>query len=334
MDDAFAHFSPGLSPQRFHPAIPPIMATNNVPKPIAELLDLGQFCLNGINAYGESIGLLQYTDANFRPLVTALDVKQAEFNASRSYLADLYSDVHLQVAGMRVACLTGRKILSISWGDDWSPEWVQGGWTDASTAVPTSGADLEELCTALKTFLTGHPDYVVNTARVQFVATRYANLVVAHDYAQMQLANAKVVEKQAKLARSGAEKALRDAIRGLIDVLAQLLGPDDPRWEAFGLNQPGATVTPGQPTDLVLSVSGPGKILAACSAVPLATYYRWFSKLEGVDTEFQFGGRTSDPMKEFPGQPATGTLQVKVAAANEAGPGVASAVASITFPEV
>ena len=70
-------------------------------------------------------------------------------------------------------------------------------------------------------------------------------------------------------------------------------------------------------------------MLAAAIAVPLATYYRWFSQLLGVDLEFRFMGTTQDPMIELPGQPATGTLNVKFQAANEAGPGKASPAGSL-----
>lgn len=65
--------------------------------------------------------------------------------------------------------------------------------------------------------------------------------------------------------------------------------------------------------------------------VPLATYYRWFSKLLGVDTEFRFAGRTKDPLKEFADQPSAGTLEVYCEATNEAGPGVESATSSINL---
>ena len=38
-------------------------------------------------------------------------------------------------------------------------------------------------------------------------------------------------------------------------------------------------------------------------------------------------------MKEFPGQPAAGTLEVYCEAANDAGPGVKSATASINLAQ-
>ena len=65
--------------------------------------------------------------------------------------------------------------------------------------------------------------------------------------------------------------------------------------------------------------------------VPLATYYRWKMKIVGVDPEFRFAGRTNDPNIALTALPATGTLEVLCEAANEAGPGVASEVATLVL---
>lgn len=72
-------------------------------------------------------------------------------------------------------------------------------------------------------------------------------------------------------------------------------------------------------------------MLAETGAVSGATYHRWFAKLEGVVAEFRFMGRTQNPIIEMPGQPATGTLRVKLQAANEAGPGAFSPVSTINL---
>lgn len=105
--------------------------------------------------------------------------------------------------------------------------------------------------------------------------------------------------------------------------------PLSPIWNSFGLNQPGATVTPGQASAPVLTKVSPGRILAQTTPPPLTTYFRWMYKLVGVDTDFRFGGRTNDPMFEFTDQPASGTLLVTVNACNEAGRGVSSETSTI-----
>jgi len=132
-------------------------------------------------------------------------------------------------------------------------------------------------------------------------------------------------------ARTADAEALRAAMRGLIHLLEKLLDPNDPNWDVFGLNRPGATVTPDQAQNLALAQADAGTVNATCDATPTATYYRWFAQLVGVDGEFRFLGRTNDPNITIDGQPAAGTLKVKVEAANEAGHGVASDVAGIAL---
>lgn len=307
------------------------MAQNTVPKPIAELLDLGQHNLSGIKSTGAAIGLLQYTEANFEPKVDALAGKQNDFNTARAQTAAAKTDLAAAVDGMRAICLIGRKILSISWGDTYSAVWTQGGWNHNSTEVPRDAAALLSLCGALKKLLTDHPEYVVDTPKITFTPAALQAALDAAGTAQGALDTKEAAQTAAMTARTVDEAALRTAIRGLIDVLDTLMGPNDANWDKFGLNRPGATVTPAQPGVPTLAKGAPGTVTAEIAPVPGMTYVRWFTQLVGVDAEFRFFGRTSDPDVSFPGQPATGQLKVKAEAANEAGPGMASAVAEITL---
>ncbi len=310
------------------------MATNRLPKSISELLDLGGQNIIGIGQAGAALGLLQYTVANFTPKVTALQLKQTAFNAARSTVADFSGIRMLRVADMRTACLLARKLLSISFGDDWSEEWTAAGWVNHTTEVPKSAGALEALCGAVNTFLLANPDYQIASPKVNFNASIYSTAKQAFADADLAFRTAKVTLGTARDARKADEKALRTIIHSLVGLLEGLMGPMDPRWGLFGLNRPGATVTPGKPENLTLAkVAGQATVLAHCGAVPLATYFRWFSKLIGVDTEFRFAGRTNDPMKEFPGQPSAGTLEVYCEAANDAGPGVKSEIARINLAQ-
>ncbi|MFN5960705.1 MAG: hypothetical protein ACK5CW_04415 [Verrucomicrobiota bacterium] len=223
-----------------------------------------------------------------------------------------------------------RKILSISFGDDWSPEWVAAGWVDNTTVVPTSAGALETLCGALDIFLQNNSDYQIDSPKVVFNPGVYSTAKADYAAADIAFRNGKVMLGNARDARTADEKTLRTTIHSLYGLLEGLMGPMDPRWDLFGFNRPGATVTPVKPGTVTLSkLVAQAPVVAQCPPVPLATYYRWFSKLVGVDTEFRFAGRTSDPMKELPDQPAAGTLEVYCEAANEAGPGPLSDTSSI-----
>lgn len=305
------------------------MAKNVLPKSVAEMLDLGAQCKQGLVTNGASLGILQYTAANYGPRVDALALKQLAFNAARSADAAAFGPVHAQQALLRKACLMARKILSISLGDDWSPAWVEPGWPDQTTEVPEELAKLKTLGNSLREFLGVHGEYEIDTGKVTFTVQVYNDLLVALVAPENALAAAKTALGVARDSRKVDDKALRTDTRGLITILEGKLPPESAIWDAFGLNRPGASETPGQPALPTLEKIAAGRVLAQVAPVSGATYYRWFAQLAGVDAEFRFLGRTQDALKEIDDQPSTGTLKVKVEAANEAGPGKASPVASI-----
>ena len=246
-------------------------------------------------------------------------------------MAAAFGPVHAGQAALRTACLDGRKILSISLGEAWSAAWVGPGWINQTTEVPADLPGLKALGLSLATFLANHADYVVDTAKVVFTQDRFGTLLSNLTSPEDALAAAKTAAEAARDGRLVEDTALRADTRGLIALLATKLGPDDPRWDSFGLNRPGASVTPGQPAAPALSKGSATTVHATVAGVSGAAYYRWFTQLTGVDTEFRFAGRTLDPATDLPGQPATGSLKVKVQAANEAGPGVSSPVATLVL---
>jgi hypothetical protein len=307
------------------------MAHNPSPKAVSEQLDLGDHVGKGIHNQGAALGLLQYTDANYPPLVVALEQKQSVFNAKRSLLVDAFVPYAASIAAIRKACLDARKLLSISLGEAYSQAWAAPGWTNNTTEVPKVAADLVALAKDLKQFLTDNSDFEVTTAKVTFTALNFATLLDNYDSADSGVTEARTALNTAGTDRRASSKALLDAIRGVIEFLEKKLGPNDSLWEEFGLNRPGASSTPVQASIASVAQAGTGTVVATANAVTGATYYRWKAKLVGVDASFRFLGRTKDPLLQLTAQPASGTLQIVCEAANEAGPGKASAPASISL---
>ena len=130
---------------------------------------------------------------------------------------------------------------------------------------------------------------------------------------------------------STAYETLVAGMRALISNLQRKLGPDDPRWLAFGLNQPGMNQTPGQPVNVTAHLES-GNIIVTCDAVPLATRYRWRMLLVGVQTEYVLAARSVDPMgmikNVLPGQ----RVKIIVQAVNVDLQGVASEPIEFTMP--
>lgn len=303
------------------------MANNNLPSSISELLDLATHNIAGIQSKGSAIGLLQYTAANFSPVVTVLTVKQSAFNDARSAYFLAYAPVLAWIPEARAFGMLARKLLGVSLGEDWSPAWVAWGWVDQTTVVPTDLAGLKALLGAIKGRLLADPSYEVSSPKIDFTALRVDALFGTLSPAESGLTGADVALGDAREDRGEAEKSMRKAMRGLIKILGELLDPNSPDWDAFGLNRPGASTVPAIPTQPTLSAAGAGKVSAQVVAVPLATYYRWKYRVLPLDTAWRFWGRTADPMALLEGLPAVGTLEVTCEAANPAGPSKPSAKA-------
>ena len=199
------------------------------------------------------------------------------------------------------------------------------------TPVAASLPGLKALCNAIFSYLNANPDFVVDTPKIIFTAQCFQDLLGGAASLEPVVTATKVALGLARDARQNDEAALRTNTRGLIDVLATKLDPMSPLWDAFGLNRPGADVTPEAPAAPALSKVAGGNVLAQVPPVPTATYFRWFIQLVGIDPDYRFIGRTDDPTKVIDDLPANGTLKVKVEAANEAGPGTASEVATIAL---
>lgn len=132
-------------------------------------------------------------------------------------------------------------------------------------------------------------------------------------------------------ANDAAYTGLAIAMRTVIDVLGKVLGADDPRWLAFGLNMPGANVTPSQPINVTATVDAFGStILVTCDAVALATRYRARMLRVGVEAEYQLVASGIEPMLSIGGVLAGQTVKIVVQAVNGQVQGVPSAPVEIT----
>ena len=85
-------------------------------------------------------------------------------------------------------------------------------------------------------------------------------------------------------------------LRALIGILNLKLTPNDARWAAFGLNAPGAAVTPKAPTNVQSFPALAGQIHATCDTPAGTDHFRWFVEgpgQTGLDLCDGHGGRGS-----------------------------------------
>ena len=121
-------------------------------------------------------------------------------------------------------------------------------------------------------------------------------------------------------------------MRDLINELNQLLDDSDGRWQAFGLNIPGAIELAEVPQGLVVSGAGSGHLLADWANTARADRYRVYKQVVGVDTDFVLAATVTDSESNLNTFAPGARVRVKVTAVNDSGESQPSAVVEQTVP--
>ena len=134
-----------------------------------------------------------------------------------------------------------RLVVMLALGGTWSELWLEAGFMHRQTNVPKRLAARIALGRRLAAFFAEHPEYAVPFAGVTVEEARAMCGEIIR--AEREVRAAKTETARCKQMRDTAEKALRRMMHGVIVMLGAPLGKGDPRWLAFGLNQP----KPGAP---------------------------------------------------------------------------------------
>ena len=121
-------------------------------------------------------------------------------------------------------------------------------------------------------------------------------------------------------------------MRGLIKNLEGKLTKIDPRWLAFGLNMPGTNSTPVRPVNVTVQLDETGALVVQCEAVALATRYRWWTRIAGVQETYQLSARATEPLAVIREVMAGKTVEIMVKAVNGSLQGVANKPVAFTLP--
>ena len=186
------------------------------------------------------------------------------------------------------------------------------------------------LGTRLVAFFTANPG--VEVASMNVTAAHGTTLGSAVQTAKQALAAAEVALTDANEARDAAWTTMTTVMRMLSGILKGLLSRTDARWLAFGLNIPASNTTPGEPGNLTAHGDGLGTIVVQCDAVPLATRYRWRTRIVGGQGDYALAASTVDPMAPLSGFPPGVTVEIIVQAVNVQQQGVASEPIAFTVP--
>ncbi len=306
------------------------MASNSLPTNAGQLIGLGNKMVTGMTKTGPSVPVTMVTDAQMLADLNGFIAAEDAFNAARS-ATQAASDVYQAALGAVYVWLqAARTVLVPKLGRRWSAAWAQAGFINHSTAVPRRVEDRLSLVLALFAFFRDNKSYEVPSLDVTSEAATAKRGAALE--AQSLLADEAMLLKDAGETRGTAYDTLVATMRTLISNLDRKLGPDDPRWLAFGLNQPGTNQTPGKPVNVTAHTDGSGVIIVTCDAVPLAMRYRWRMLLVGVQTEYLLAARSVDPMGMIPGVMPGQRVRIIVQAVNGNLQGVASDPIEFTMP--
>jgi len=304
------------------------MAANPLPRTIDLLMALAEDAADGAAAHQTAIGLLQNTEARIRADLTALEAAEQNFQTARQTGLTLTTAQRVADSNARAFIGMAKNVLEPVLGSQWSTAWAPTGFVTSLT-IPTQIAERQTMLASLRDYFTAHPAHEI--APLNITAARATTLHTALSDAR-SAANAGLVDRgQKRAARNAARKALEKRVGGLIAELDQLLEGSDPIWLAFGLNTPDGQVTPEAPSNVVLTLGGPGEVLADWDDVANADHYRVFKQEVTVDADFVVAGSPSDSDLLMAGVASGHTLRVKVRAVSGALEGPFSDVAEIVL---
>lgn len=308
------------------------MRNNPIPESQKSILALAEDCADGCAGLEDSVGLKQTKEADLRALLTELKGDPLAQPVVPGLLYEFQqTDTALKAAeaarrsaneAARVYLTQARAALVPVLGAAASPEWALAGYSAPggnSNAVAKSQDGRLATLAQLAIYLSQHPTYEVPAAgvRPEVTTARTSAVHTALSDARDAANVAATTQGLKKAAKDAAMKRLRRRLMALVDELGLLLGPDDPRWETFGLNIPSHPRAPEPATDLALTAIGAGKVLAEWQRGTRSTNDRVLIQIIGVDADYrEYGKSGGDSEEVIQDLPAGATVKVKIVALN------------------
>lgn len=316
-----------------------------IPKLFHPVVQLLEDAADGANQYAAVIGLKQNTEPVIRGVLTALVGVPAGPNNNPPAVPGLMalwnaakSNKCAKTAALRSATSNGRALamtvvgsLKPALGRSWNSAWNAVGFASGSLAVPDNPATL---LLAMRAYYAGNPGREVkNVNGIDCTADACeaaADAITAADTASNQ-SNTDAGTAQKKL-QDGIDAA-RAVLSGLQSELGQLLDNNDPRWLAFGLDQPGHTGTPDVPQNLTVTAGAAGShtLFAHCDDARRADGYR-FTVTNAADNSALAEDLTQDAEDTFGNLTSGANVKIVVTARNATGESQPCAPVSIVVP--
>ena len=300
---------------------------------VALLIVLGGKMKAGLLLLAEILGIKQITAAEMGSTVDALVAADKAFNDSRSAQQAAYDAFHEKDDALTAWLTKARSVLTTFFGTRWSTQWAQAGFINPTSAIPSTIGDRLALALRLIAFFAANPSYEAPTLGVTAAAGTVLRDAVVSTQQAVQAASTDL--KQKGMERSVAADALVSLMRLLIGVLSEVLGANDPRWQAFGLAIPAMLATPGQTQGVTVApnpaqsagnvaAGATGSVLVQWTATARATRYRVRIRIVGLETTYRLAASTTEPMAIINDLPLDLPVEIITQAVNGDRQGVAS----------
>ena len=308
------------------------MAANPIPTTPSQLFAFAEDAADGAHNHGVAIGLKQNTETAIRADLTAAIAAQTAYGNAKSAKDTFSTNLRVADSNGRSFIKAASALFSQTISEGWTPAWEATGFPNNSTAVPTTQDERLTLLGSLKNYFTANPTSEVNTPKLVLTAVKAGTLATALSDARSAVNDGNTDAGNKKNTRDAAVTALTTRMSGLIAELGQLLDDNSPVWDAFGFNEPGASSTPDVPEALIITPGTAGVLHLDWADARLATRYRVWKQVVGVDANFIAVATVNDSNATLTGLPSGKTVKIQVTAANDAGESGASAEASAVVP--
>jgi len=300
--------------------------TNYTPVKDSDLLTSAQDLAHGEELIGNDLDVAQNKAEKVNADINDLIGKRAGYEIAKNQLSTYRAVIRSVYDDGKMLMTLSREVFKPRLGNEFTDSWKLVGFED-TLAMPATPAQMQLALKTIKNYLAANPTYEV--AALNLTSARAQTLFDQLSAARGAVYNQETVVAAAKDARDAASDKLRLRYRGFIDELSQLLGPSDPRWKVFGLNVPDAPATPDIVEGVKATLIGPTAAALKWNAAARAEYYRVFTKIHGVTTEYVVVGSPADLDFTIENLPLNSAINIVVTAVNGGGESQYSEVVTI-----
>ncbi len=292
------------------------MAMNSLPGKLSELLALAEDMADGAAAYGDTIGLVHFTETSLRAASAAVFAAESSYQTQRRDNAARATAQRLADSNVKGFIATARDVLKVHLGREYNPAWTPTGFPNNSLAIPGTLHERLTLTGQLKDYLSAHPQHQNVPLNVTAANAESLHEKLSDRHSEMN--DSMRAEQERKAERDAAVSGLKRQMRGMIDELELKLGDMDGRWLAFGLNQPGAPESASAPENLIVNAM-PGGFIAMWSSTPHAARYHVEILVMDADTQFRRVASVEDTDATVNTLTAGRSVRVRVRSVNDNG---------------